>query len=224
MTHQNYQPGIIIKNLIEEFLPFRKITKTESEKKYTNDEIISSMEHYGFVRIDAECDPRGSRNKVVIIIINVNSKLSQHGADLRKFVENIESESVFKEKKINELIFVVDESFTDKKNLVEIVYKLRSGPNVYDPNGDHPYINVIPFYVFSYSLPKSNVVPEHILLHNDELEKILESEHISYNDLPIIHAHDPAVIWIGGRIGQVVKINRISHTSGVSVFFRRIER
>lgn len=50
--------------------------------------------------------------------------------------------------------------------------------------------------------------PEHIILSEDEKAKLLEKLGISFGQLPKIYDSDPALIGLGAKAGNVVKIKR----------------
>lgn len=75
--------------------------------------------------------------------------------------------------------------------------------------------------------PKINLmshflVPEHVILKEDEKNALLEKYNILENQLPKILATDPIVKQIEGKVGDVVKITRNSQTAGKSFYFRLV--
>ena len=69
---------------------------------------------------------------------------------------------------------------------------------------------------------KHMLVPEHIILDDDEAERVLKGLSITRECLPKISITDPAIKIIGGKEGAVVKIIRTSLTTGRSEYYRFI--
>jgi DNA-directed RNA polymerase subunit H len=73
------------------------------------------------------------------------------------------------------------------------------------------------FDVLSHKL-----VPKHEVLSDSESEKVLERFGLTRDQLPKILITDPAVKRIGAKVGDVIKISRISPTAGISEFYRMV--
>jgi DNA-directed RNA polymerase subunit H len=69
---------------------------------------------------------------------------------------------------------------------------------------------------------KHELVPEHILLNQTEIDILLSRYRIQPYQLPHIKSSDPAIIAIGGKSGDIVKIIRISSTSGETESYRYV--
>ncbi|MFC6954026.1 DNA-directed RNA polymerase subunit H [Halorubellus litoreus] len=65
------------------------------------------------------------------------------------------------------------------------------------------------------------LVPEHTLLEEDELEGVLEEYDIDRTDLPKIKRKDPA-LPDEASVGDVVKIVRDSRTTDTAVVYRLV--
>ncbi len=66
------------------------------------------------------------------------------------------------------------------------------------------------------------LVPEHILLSDEEAEEVLKTLGIRKEQLPKIRADDPVAKEIGAKPGQIVKIIRESPTAGKSIAYRLV--
>lgn len=69
------------------------------------------------------------------------------------------------------------------------------------------------------------LVPEHILLADDERESVLEKYQISIDNLPKIRIKDPAIRNLGTAEspivpGDIIKIVRRSPTAGTAIAYR----
>ena len=76
---------------------------------------------------------------------------------------------------------------------------------------------------------KNNVlVPDHILVPKHEIMTIKDAEEVlkTYNcrttDLPLIFASDPAIVGLGVKPGDMIKITRKSATAGESYYYRYV--
>ncbi|HDN81734.1 MAG: DNA-directed RNA polymerase subunit H [Methanomicrobia archaeon] len=66
------------------------------------------------------------------------------------------------------------------------------------------------------------MVPEHIILSDEEVEKILKKYNIKKEELPLIRSDDPVVKLIGAEPGQVLKIIRKNSPAGASEYYRLV--
>lgn len=65
-----------------------------------------------------------------------------------------------------------------------------------------------------------NLVPEHIILSDEEADNVLEELNVRLDQIPKILPNDPVVKAIGAKEGDVLKITRDSETAGVFVSYR----
>lgn len=66
------------------------------------------------------------------------------------------------------------------------------------------------------------LVPEHELLGEDEVEELLEQYDISKDQLPKIKRKDSMAKRINAEPGDVVKITRDSPTAGTATYYRLV--
>ena len=64
------------------------------------------------------------------------------------------------------------------------------------------------------------LVPEHTILSEEESQKLFKKYNIRPDQLPKILHTDPAVIAIGAKPGQIIKIVRISQTARQAIAYR----
>ena len=72
----------------------------------------------------------------------------------------------------------------------------------------------------SFDITKHILVPEHTKLGEEEKRKLLEQYNISIKQLPQIKLDDPAIKHLNPKVGDVMKIKRISPTVGETFFYR----
>lgn len=66
------------------------------------------------------------------------------------------------------------------------------------------------------------MVPIHILLKQEEVEKVLNKYRIKPYQLPKIKDSDPAVMAIQAQAGDIIKIIRKSPTAGEAIAYRYV--
>ena len=68
------------------------------------------------------------------------------------------------------------------------------------------------------------LVPRHVIDPKEEVEPLLLVLATDLKKLPKILPDDPIVIEIDGHPGDVIQINRFSHTAAKSVYYRVVEQ
>lgn len=72
------------------------------------------------------------------------------------------------------------------------------------------------------SIMAHDMVPEHIIIDEDEIKEVAEKYNVDREHLPKLKADDPVAKEIGAQPGDVVKIVRESKTAGKSVAYRYV--
>ncbi|MDY6865558.1 MAG: DNA-directed RNA polymerase subunit H [Halobacteriota archaeon] len=70
------------------------------------------------------------------------------------------------------------------------------------------------------SILDHEMVPEHAIITEEEVELILKQYGITKGQLPKLKSSDPVAKQIGAKVDDVVKIIRNSPTAGRSVVYR----
>ena len=70
--------------------------------------------------------------------------------------------------------------------------------------------------------PDHIYVPKHQIITKKEAEEVLETHHCKPTDLPLFFANDPAIISLGVKPGDMIKITRNSATAGESFYYRYV--
>ena len=65
-------------------------------------------------------------------------------------------------------------------------------------------------------------VPKHEILEVAEAKNVLEKFHCKPTELPLIFVTDPAIIGLGVKPGDMIKITRKSATAGESFYYRYV--
>ncbi|OPY45417.1 MAG: DNA-directed RNA polymerase subunit H [Methanoregulaceae archaeon PtaU1.Bin222] len=66
------------------------------------------------------------------------------------------------------------------------------------------------------------MVPDHQIMSEDEVQQLFSLYTISSEQLPKIYHDDPAVKVIGAKVGDVIRIVRMSHTAGRAESYRLV--
>ena len=70
--------------------------------------------------------------------------------------------------------------------------------------------------------PNHVLVPKHEIMQIEEAEKVLEKYHCKSIELPLIFVSDPAIVGLGVKHGDMIKITRKSATAGESFYYRYV--
>ena len=232
MAQQVYPPNVIVGVIRNSFFHHRDLTAAprslahEAEAaSFNDDRIISDMEQFSYVRLDAvRRRPRGARDWVVVLVLRAEGKY-HHSPDLRKLIEGVETERPAKDGRLDEIIVVAEEQFFTKKNLTDVIRE-QQGKQAggADASGEAPFYSAYPYYNFACVVPDHQSVPRHRIMSPESVEALLATERIARSDLAAILTTDAAIVWNGAREGQVVEITRDSQTAGTAISYRRVER
>ena len=70
--------------------------------------------------------------------------------------------------------------------------------------------------------PHHMLVPKHEIITKEEAEQVLEKYHCKAIELPLIFVNDPAIVGLGVKPGDMIKITRKSATAGESFYYRYV--
>jgi len=71
-------------------------------------------------------------------------------------------------------------------------------------------------------VPNHVYVPKHEIMTKKEAEQVLKEYNCNATELPLIFVTDPAIIGLGVKPGDMIKIERKSGTSGISLYYRYV--
>ena len=71
-------------------------------------------------------------------------------------------------------------------------------------------------------VPNHVYVPKHEIMTKKEAEEVLKKYNCKPTELPLIFVTDPAIIGLGVKPGDMIKITRKSGTSGISLYYRYV--
>ena len=70
--------------------------------------------------------------------------------------------------------------------------------------------------------PNHALVPKHEIMAKKEAEEVVEKYHCKATELPLIFGTDPAIVGLGVKPGDMIKITRKSATAGESFYYRYV--
>ena len=71
-------------------------------------------------------------------------------------------------------------------------------------------------------VPDHIFVPKHEILTKKEAVEVLKNFNCNPTDLPFIFVTDPAILGLGVKPGDMIKITRKSGTAGESIYYRYV--
>ena len=71
-------------------------------------------------------------------------------------------------------------------------------------------------------VPDHVYVPKHEIISKNEAQKVLEQFNCKPTELPLIFVTDPAILGLGVKPGDMIKITRNSPTAGESLYYRYV--
>jgi DNA-directed RNA polymerase subunit H len=71
-------------------------------------------------------------------------------------------------------------------------------------------------------IPNHVYVPKHEIMDKKDAEEILKKFNCNPTDMPLIFANDPAILGLGVKPGDMIKITRKSPTAGESLYYRYV--
>ena len=71
-------------------------------------------------------------------------------------------------------------------------------------------------------VPDHAYVPKHEIMNKKDAQKVLDEFNCKPTELPLIFVTDPAIVGLGVKPGDMIKITRKSGTSGTSLYYRYV--
>jgi len=71
-------------------------------------------------------------------------------------------------------------------------------------------------------VPDHVYVPKHEIISKTEAEEVLKKYNCKPTELPLIFVTDPAILGLGVKPGDMIKISRKSPTAGKSLYYRYV--
>ena len=71
-------------------------------------------------------------------------------------------------------------------------------------------------------VPDHIYVPKHEIISKQEAQAVLDKYNCKPTELPLIFVNDPAILGLGVKPGDMIKITRKSPTAGESLYYRYV--
>ena len=71
-------------------------------------------------------------------------------------------------------------------------------------------------------VPDHVYITKHEIMTKKEAEEVLKKFNCKPSELPLIFVNDPAIIVLGVKPGDMIKISRNSNTAGESIYYRYV--
>ena len=71
-------------------------------------------------------------------------------------------------------------------------------------------------------VPDHVYVPKHEIMTKKEAVEVLQKFNCKPTELPLIFVNDPAIVGLGVKPGDMIKITRKSATAGESTYYRYV--
>ena len=71
-------------------------------------------------------------------------------------------------------------------------------------------------------VPDHIYVPKHEIMQKKDAEKVLKDFNCNPTELPFIFVNDPAILGLGVKPGDMIRITRNSGTAGQSFYYRYV--
>ena len=71
-------------------------------------------------------------------------------------------------------------------------------------------------------VPDHVYVPKHEIMRKKDAQKVLDEFNCKPTELPLIFVSDPAILGLGVKPGDMIKITRKSATAGESLYYRYV--
>lgn len=199
----------VVYSNIAEFLTYRHISspyKFLDQKEFSKEISLNK-----YIIIEGETSARFNKEKVVIVFVGMNSAYAAKLAEFKK-VFKVASKAATVSKGTNcNIIFITPEDVTS--NIRKSVAEEGEKGTYFEFHNYNKFIIVVPRHV---------MVPEHSIMPEAEAKAYMEEYFVDKYAIPKILSSDPAVVWIGGRGGDIIRIVRTSENSGIAITYRRV--
>ena len=71
-------------------------------------------------------------------------------------------------------------------------------------------------------VPDHIYVPKHEIMNKKDAQKVLDEFNCKSTELPLIFVTDPAILGLGVKPGDMIRITRKSGTAGESTYYRYV--
>lgn len=177
--------------------------KVQDEREYVN-----TMEKKDYVLLKCE---DSNKKQVYVIIFSPKSRYVKTSKEFNMIEHMINK----KEKEHVSLILITHDSV--KGNITGKMDEFKT---------NHIHATNYTYELFRQVIPeaKNVTVPKHTIIRGETaIQKILDENNFhSIEQLPKISVEDPQMIWLDGKIGDIVEIVGPSDSAGKRIAYRRV--
>lgn len=185
---------------------YRKYREPSKSAWLSEEEFTEKMQSLSYVKHTLQ-DPESDRD-VVLVLFKDESKYLKSSQVFRTFMDNL-IRPWQKTLKVEVILIIKSPLLPHIKNNLVGMYAAQFPLSVYFHR------------VFLIELNKGPFCSVHTRLTQEEVNYLCSRElFVLPTNLPVISAEDPQIIWIGAKVGEVVKIESYSDLTGKSIRYR----
>ena len=183
---------------VVKFKPF--CDEDKSAVKKNESEFTKTLQFYSYVNVKA----KNNKGDILYAFILGDGKFGSKSAEFKKIL------NVIREKKVH-LITISRGGI--KTTVKKFLLKYSKKKLIFKD---------LCFNNFKIDPRKNVMVPKHTLCTKEEMKRVMHDNRITDSaQFPRIHRSDPQVLWTGGEVGELIKIERPSVT-GIVLYYRII--
>jgi DNA-directed RNA polymerases I, II, and III subunit RPABC1 len=192
------QKNIILGNIVKMLIE-RGVVRKDFQSTFSN--VLSNLKD------DDTCDiivdnPRNDDSSVYHIILLLDQKVS----------------TITKSSVIGEYIY---KTTSEHKIIITNDITPRARLSI---QNNFPLVEIFLKKEMMFNLIESIYVPRHIILTQEDADRVLSEYGLQKKDLPRIFVSDPMSRYYNAKLGQIFRIIRPSETSGSSNYYRIVVR
>jgi DNA-directed RNA polymerase subunit H (RpoH/RPB5)/galactitol-specific phosphotransferase system IIB component len=84
------------------------------------------------------------------------------------------------------------------------------------------WIQIRPYEKFIIDISTCKFIYPHTIVPRDEFKTVANFSNITDENIQKIYEHDTPVVWIGGRVGDIIKVQRNTPSTGISITYRKV--
>lgn len=141
------------------------------------------------------------------------------------YVSYILESKTFSKKDLTTLKAFIDETFPTREMSVIVIVQEKPTPQIAKELLNDEFKNYEIFLTknLMFNITHHEIVPKHILLNEEDVNKVLDEYQSTKSQLPKILSTDPVAKYYGMKSGDVCKIIRYSPMTGESIYYRMVK-
>ncbi len=200
-------------NNIQEFYKYRKLLTDPVEYK-TYKEYYDKQTY--FMQKTEKDKDNLCGNSLVILTNNNNVSVTSNFDNLLQIISGKKKKDYqTSDFNYDSIIFIAD--IEPSKNILK-----SCESKIWNLCDRKPIIELLHLGLFYNIIPKGIYCSPHYIINKEEEENLLTFLKCDKSCLPVILSSDPYCIWIGGRKGQIIKIERNSENTGENIYYRTV--